>query len=155
MKKLKNIFPLLVAFILLNSGLLYGTENLAPVYLLLLGNGLRWSAPTNLAATALSSTTIQLTWKDNSDGEDGFLVESEVDGTFYPIYQVVGANRTSADLWPGVGKSFLPSTTYRFRLKAFKGTGVTTFDDGGFFHELLIRRLPVRIWPSAPINYCT
>ena len=120
MKRLKYFFFMVSAGILLHAGMLRGSDNLAAIYLLLLEDG--WSAPTDLTATALSSRTIRLTWQDNADGEDGFVVELEIDGTFYPIYQVDGENRSSADLGPLVGKNFLPATTYKFRIKAYKGT---------------------------------
>ena len=51
--------------------------------------------PTNLAATPLSNTSIQLSWADNSDNEDGFKIERKLGeyGTYSQI-AVVGPNTT-------------------------------------------------------------
>ncbi|MDI6788506.1 MAG: fibronectin type III domain-containing protein, partial [Planctomycetota bacterium] len=38
------------------------------------------NAPSNLVATAVSSSQIDLTWTDNSDNEDGFKIEVKIDG---------------------------------------------------------------------------
>ena len=43
------------------------------------------TAPGNLAAAAVSSSRIDLTWTDNSSNEQGFKVERSTDGvTFTP-----------------------------------------------------------------------
>jgi len=38
-------------------------------------------APSGLSASALSSSSIRLTWTDNSGNETGFKVERSLDGT--------------------------------------------------------------------------
>jgi hypothetical protein len=53
------------------------------------------AAPTNLTATAVSGTQINLTWTDNSTGETGFLIERSLDGVTWKQIAVVGPNVTS------------------------------------------------------------
>jgi hypothetical protein len=53
------------------------------------------AAPSNLVATAVSSTQINLTWTDNSTGETAFLIERSRDGVNWTQVAVVGPNITS------------------------------------------------------------
>jgi hypothetical protein len=76
------------------------------------------SDPSNLTATVISNSEIDLNWTDNSTIETAFVIERSTDGgaTFAPLAQV-GANVTScADTTAGDGQSFL------YRVKAMDGT---------------------------------
>jgi hypothetical protein len=77
------------------------------------------AAPSDLAATALSQTLIQLTWTDNSDDETGFRIERKLEPSgAFELITTVGANVTyhyNAGLQPG--------TTYTYRIRAFNGIG--------------------------------
>jgi hypothetical protein len=73
------------------------------------------AAPTNLQATAVSSTRIDLTWQDNSSNETGFSIEAIVNGGFQQI-GTVGANVTSAQI-----VNLTPQTSYTFRVRALNG----------------------------------
>lgn len=55
--------------------------------------------PTNLAATSLSNTNIQLSWTDNSGNEDGFKIERKLGeyGTYAQIATVEPNTTTYAD----------------------------------------------------------
>ena len=71
------------------------------------------AAPTNLQATAQSTTSVALSWNDNANNETGFRIESRtVDGAFAEV-MTVGANVTNATV-PGLS----PSTFYLFRVRA-------------------------------------
>jgi len=77
------------------------------------------AAPTNLQATAQSTTSVALAWTDNATNETGFRIEARtVDGAFAELL-TVGANVTTAVV-PGL----TPSTFYLFRLRA-SGSGGT------------------------------
>lgn len=52
------------------------------------------SAPSNLSATAVSLTRIDLTWKDNSTNEKGFYVYRKTTGNYSRIVKL-GSNATS------------------------------------------------------------
>src|SRR5207253_562365 len=66
--------------------------------------------PSNLAAAALSSTQISLSWVDNSNNEQGFKVERATAAT--GPWTVIGATTLT-----GYGDSNLaPSTTYFYKV---------------------------------------
>ncbi|MBI3193968.1 MAG: fibronectin type III domain-containing protein [Ignavibacteriae bacterium] len=76
--------------------------------------------PTNVRATALSSTEITVTWKDNSDNEDGFRVErTTIDslGFMRPIASVEAGVTTYTDL------DLNPTTSYAYRIVAYNSGG--------------------------------
>jgi subtilisin family serine protease len=70
------------------------------------------AAPTNLVATAASSSSISLTWTDNATTETNYKVERSTDGvSFFQVVQI-GANSTSyTNLYLN------PGTTYWYRVK--------------------------------------
>jgi hypothetical protein len=75
------------------------------------------AAPSNLTAQALSATSVQLTWTDNSSSESGFRIERSTDGVNFIFVGTVGANVTS---WTNL---YLTSgTTYHYRVRAYEGT---------------------------------
>jgi serine/threonine protein kinase len=70
------------------------------------------AAPSNLAVTPVSSTTIHLSWRDNSGGQAQFEInngDTSVD---------VGTGTTSYD-WGGLA----PGTYMCFKIRAYDGTG--------------------------------
>ncbi len=76
-------------------------------------------APTNLTATAVSSSQIDLTWTDNADNEKGFKIERnslQID--------IVGANVTS---YSDTGLD--PSTTYTYRVRAYNDEGDSAYSN--------------------------
>jgi hypothetical protein len=75
------------------------------------------AAPTNLAATSLDSTSILLTWTDNSGNESGFEINNGVTS------QKVTANNTSYT-WGGLA----PNTYMCFRIRAYNSTGSSSWD---------------------------
>lgn len=74
-------------------------------------------APSNLSAVPLTATTVELTWTDNSNGEQGFKVERSTDGVNFSLSTFVGANATTATV-----RSLDASTTYWFRVYAYDGS---------------------------------
>ena len=75
------------------------------------------AAPSNLSATALSSSSIQVKWQDNSNNETSFVVEWW-NGSSWVTIGYLGANVTSATV---VG--LLPSHTYYFTIYAHNSAG--------------------------------
>ena len=53
------------------------------------------AAPSNLSATTISSSQINLTWTDNSNNENGFKVEQSIDGTNFAQIAMLASNATS------------------------------------------------------------
>jgi len=72
--------------------------------------------PTNLVATAVSESQIDLTWNDNSNNEEGFKIErkEESGGEFNEI-DSVGSNVKS---YSDIGLNL--DTTYLYRIRAYE-----------------------------------
>ena len=79
-------------------------------------------APTNLSATAVSSSRINLAWTDNASNESGFRIERSADAATFTEIGVVAANvKTYADT------TLSPGTQYWYRVRAYNATGLSAF----------------------------
>jgi hypothetical protein len=91
------------------------------------------TAPTALAATAISTTQINLTWTDTATNEDGFRVE-RCTGTAATCdaspasYAQVAQLAADATSWPDTGRS--AGTTYTYRVRAFNTWGQSAYSNG-------------------------
>ncbi|MCJ7795719.1 MAG: fibronectin type III domain-containing protein, partial [Thermoleophilia bacterium] len=83
------------------------------------------AGPTGLAAAAVSSSQINLSWRDNSTNESGFKIERSLSSTtgFSPI-ATVGANVVS---YSNSGLS--ASTTYYYRVRAYNTAGDSAYSN--------------------------
>jgi hypothetical protein len=74
------------------------------------------AAPSGLAATTITGTSLRLTWLDNSNNETGFTVQRATDAGFTKnlVTASVGAGVTFLDV-TGLKRN----TTYYFRVQAF------------------------------------
>jgi predicted phage tail protein len=77
------------------------------------------AAPSNLVATAISSTQINLTWQDNSSNEAGFKVERCTGATCTNFAVIKSTNANAVTL---NNTALTANTVYRYRVRAFKGT---------------------------------
>jgi titin len=79
------------------------------------------AAPTNLAASAISPTQINLTWTDASSNETGFILERSTDNFVSNVTQIAtpAANVTSYSDTTGL----TASTQYWYRIRAVNGIG--------------------------------
>jgi|GEM_PF-6590527 len=75
-------------------------------------------APSNLRATATSTTAISLAWSDNSNNEDGFKIERSTASA--SGFTQIGLTGTNVANYSSTGLS--AGTTYYFRVRAYKGT---------------------------------
>ena len=80
------------------------------------------AAPTGLAATAASSSQVNLSWADNAANESGFYVERSADGTNFAQVAAVAANVTS---YSDMGLS--ASTAYTYRVRASNAAGNSAY----------------------------
>ena len=78
--------------------------------------------PTNLTATAVSSSQINLTWRDNSN-EIGFRVQRRLGRSV----EWVEAGTTAANATTYLDIGLLPATVYRYRVQAFNDTTSSAF----------------------------
>jgi len=82
--------------------------------------------PSNLAATAISSTQIDLTWNDNSSNEDGFKIERCAGNNCQNFAQVaqVGANVTTFS-----DTGLTHNVKYGYRVRAFNASGNSPYSN--------------------------
>ena len=81
------------------------------------------AAPSGLAATALSSSSIRINWTDNANNETGFKIERKTGaGGTYSQIATVGANTTT---FTNTGLS--ATTTYFYRVRATNLGGDSAF----------------------------
>ncbi|HEY7635513.1 MAG TPA: fibronectin type III domain-containing protein, partial [Gemmatimonadales bacterium] len=73
------------------------------------------AAPSNLAATAASSTTVSLVWTDNAADEQGFQLWRSTTGAngTYTLLNTLGANVTAAD-----DNGLTPGAQYCYKIRA-------------------------------------
>ena len=81
--------------------------------------------PTKLTATAISNSTIQLTWQDNSSNEMSFHVQRRIDGS--PDWVPIGM--TSPNISSIQDRLLAPSSTNHYRVWAFDGTEYSAFSN--------------------------
>lgn len=90
-------------------------------YYILGGNGSQNQPPQSvisLQATASSSSTIDLTWIDNSTYEEGFNIERSSDGVNFTLISTTVANVENY-----TDNNLSPSSTYYYRIVAFNSFG--------------------------------
>ena len=97
------------------------------------------AAPSNLTATAVSSSQISLSWADNSNNETGFMIE-RCAGTACS-YISSGSNTTSYS-----DTDVTANTTYTYRVKALNSGG-----DSAYSNSATATTLTASL-PSAPSN---
>jgi transcriptional regulator CtsR len=82
------------------------------------------AAPSNLVATAVSSTQIDITWQDNSGNETSFLVERITAADTDYQYASVAAGSVSYSF-----TGLAPATAYLFRVSAFNAAGSSDYSN--------------------------
>jgi hypothetical protein len=81
--------------------------------------------PTDLAAQAVSSSQINLTWTDNSTNESGFKIQRRKGtSTSWSTIKTVGANITS---YSNTGLS--AATLYHYRVRAYNSKGNSAYSN--------------------------
>jgi len=86
------------------------------------GGGQSWEQkykPTDLTATVISATQIDLTWNETCPDEDGFIIERSTDGITYSVLDYVLSNVECYS-----DQSCIAGETYYYRVRAFKLDGV-------------------------------
>jgi hypothetical protein len=102
------------------------------------------TAPTNLTATAVSSSQINLAWVDSATSEQGFKIErcSGAGCSNFVQIVMVGANVTS---YSNTGLS--GSTSYSYRVRAYNAGGDSDYSNTA---SAMTQAAPV--FPAAPTN---
>jgi titin len=84
-------------------------------------------APSVLTAVSSGSSSINLSWIDNADDEQGFEIERSTDNIIFESAGSTGANIT---VFPDTGRA--AETTYWYRVYAYNGSGNSAFSNTGF-----------------------
>jgi hypothetical protein len=87
------------------------------------------TAPGGLAATAISSSRVSLTWTDNSNNEQLFKIERSPNGTAFTEITTVNADVTSF-----VDMGLSADTQYWYRVRAYNAAG-----DSGYSNTANVR----------------
>jgi hypothetical protein len=82
------------------------------------------AAPSNLAATPISSSRIDLAWTDNANNEAGFKVERATDGVTFTQVAVLSVNVTAYS-----NTLLSPGATYTYRVRAYEGPNHSAFSN--------------------------
>jgi hypothetical protein len=77
-------------------------------------------APSDLTATAISATRIDLSWRDNSADELGFRIERSLDGFAFGEIATVGSNVTTFS-----DTTVSPDTFFFYRVSSFNNFGTS------------------------------
>ena len=99
------------------------------------------AAPVNFAATALSGTEVQLTWKDNATNETGFRIFRSTNDVDY-----LEIRSQSADTHSFIDSGLAPVTTYYYGIVAFNSASES---------DLVVTNVTtpeVVLLPAAPVN---
>jgi hypothetical protein len=82
------------------------------------------ATPTGLSATAVATRRIDLSWIDNSNGENGFKIERSVNGRSFAQIATAGANVTSFSQ-----SGLRRGRTYSYRVRAYNRSGNSAYSN--------------------------
>jgi cyclophilin family peptidyl-prolyl cis-trans isomerase len=81
----------------------------------------KFAAASGLTATPVNDNTVRLKWKDNSNSEHGFQIETKKGLDNWAPVQIVNPGLKFNELVTGLE----PGTTYSFRIRAYRNNPVT------------------------------
>ncbi len=83
-------------------------------------------APSDIMLTVINDHTLQLTWQDNSDNEDGFKIARKSNAMDeYEVVATVGANTTTYS-----DDELLYTNIYYYKVAAYKGGETSSYSSG-------------------------
>jgi len=103
-------------------------------------------APTNLTATVISTTQVDLHWTDNSTNESGYKVQRKTGGGNFADVASTGVDITShSDM------NLTPNTTYTYRVYAYNSAGNSI----QYSNEVTVTTNLIPIITTSPISDTT
>lgn len=88
------------------------------------GPGITLNRPSNLTATAIGSSQIRLTWRDNSTNESGFQIERRASGTNWSVLVWTSRNRTMF-----VDAGLNSASTYSYRVAVWNDDATSAYSN--------------------------
>jgi hypothetical protein len=82
------------------------------------------ATPTSLLARSTSSSSVTVTWSDNSSNETGFKLERSADGVVYAEIATLGAGSTSYS-----NTGLAAKTNYWYRARAYNSAGNSAYSN--------------------------
>ncbi|MCE6988556.1 fibronectin type III domain-containing protein [Dyadobacter sp. CY323] len=105
-------------------------------------------APANLTAQTVSSSQINLTWKDQATNEAKFELERSTDGTSFSKITDINANTTTYE-----NTGLQPATKYWYRVRSVNGSGPSIFSNIADATTLdVVPNAPARL-SATTVNY--
>jgi hypothetical protein len=83
------------------------------------------SAPTELTATVVSPTRIDLSWTDNCDQESGFVIDRSPDG----VSDWVQIGTANSDVTSYSDSGLVPESAHYYRVQAYNDLGVSAYSN--------------------------
>lgn len=111
------------------------------------------AAPSNLVASAISSSQVNLTWQDNADNEDGFVLERAVvyeeDSPVadFGIFEVVSTLSANTTFYADTSLAY--GTRYYYRLKAFNQAGDSYYTPHAYTMTYIVVDAPSNLVATA------
>jgi len=109
----------------------FGVDEMNELYICTFGGGRIYkfvstaavTAPSALTSEVTSPLTIQLNWYDNSNNEDGFIIERSDAGSGYNVIATVNAGVTSYE------DNVSQAIDYSYRVKAYNATDTSGYSN--------------------------
>lgn len=80
--------------------------------------------PSDLTATTIGETSIDIEWTNGSTNEDGIIIERSRNGATYGVVGTVAKGITSFS-----NSGLIRSTLYYYRIRAYKGTNYSNYSN--------------------------
>jgi len=100
------------------------------------------AAPSNLQSSNITETSVNLTWTDNANNEDGFIVLQSTDNNTFDQVATTGANSSGK-----VISGLAPGTTFFFKVYAYNGDG-----NSAYSNAIEVTTDEMVTTPDAPAN---
>jgi hypothetical protein len=113
------------------------------------GSGPPPAAPTDLLATAFSSTRIDLTWTDNSSNETGFKIERRLETS--PTFSQITIVPAGTHAYSSAG--LLPAHHYYYRVRAYNAAGLSSYSN--VIDAMTAPPMPILLSPANGVRVTT